>query len=403
MERRPRAIVAHSFWGRGGAESAAMWTLKALTQIYDVTVYTRGGFDLASLNRLAGTDLKADDLLVKYSSGATFPIGAIAHAFYMRSISKAGRGYDVRVTASGVMNWKHPAIHFLSGVAFSEELATQFVGNDITTHRSIARKVVRAVAGTIAKGSNQGGVSDIFVANSEWMREHAAPFCPGRMAIVCPPVPAISYGLPWQEREDAVLVLGRIASEKRIENCIAIVDQARADGADLTLYIVGPPGEAAYMKHLEELFRERKEWLRVLPLQTGGDKLHLLARLRYGLSACEVEAFGISTAEMTDGGMIVLVPRNTGQSEIVVDSRLQFQTVSDAAERLRLIHGDPTIQLDLHYSALQRNGRFSTEQYVTAVKELTSEIPQHGVPVMTPLRRSERGLSLKALFKRFAQ
>ena len=402
MEGRPRAIVAHSFWGRGGAESAAMWTLKALTQIYDVTVYTRGGFDLASLNRLAGTDLKADDLLVKHAPGASFPIGAFAHAYYMRSLSKVGRGYDVRITASGVMNWRHPAIHFLSGVMFSEELATQFADSDITARRSIARKIVHALAGSIARGSYQGGVSDIFVANSEWMRERAAPFCPGRMAIIFPPVPGISYGRPWQEREDGVLVLGRIASEKRIETCIEIVEQVRASGADLTLYIVGPPGEAAYMKHLEQLFRERKEWLRVLPLQTGRDKLHLLARLRYGLNACEVEAFGIATAEMTDGGMIVLVPRDTGQSEIVVDPRLQFQTESEAAERLRLIHDNPTIQLDLHHSALQRNGRFSTERYVAAVKDLTSERLEDGFPVMKPLRSDKREFFLKALFKRFA-
>jgi glycosyltransferase involved in cell wall biosynthesis len=342
--------------------------------MYDVTVYTRGGFDLAVLNELAGTKVRADNLRVKYSPGATLPLGALAHAFYMRSLPRAGRGYDLRVTASGVMNWKLPAIHFISSVTFNEELSARFVVDDTPKRLSTARKLVRTVTGTIARNTCQGGVSDIFVMNSEWTREHVAPFCPGKMVIVYPPVPAISSGLPWHEREDAVLVFGRIASEKRIEACIEIVEQARAEGADLTLYIAGPSGEASYMKRLEDLFRKREDWVRILPLQTGDDKRRLLGRLRYGLSACEVEAFGISTAEMTDGGMIVLVPRNSGQSEIVVDSRLQFRTKEEAVEQLRLIYDNPTTQLDLHHSALSRNGRFSTERYMTAVKKLTSEM-----------------------------
>jgi len=365
---RPKAIIAHPLWGRGGAEAAAMWIIEALLQDFDVTVYTRGGFDLCALNEIAGLRLSPERIALRVANGANaWPLGALAHGAFLRSLEEVGSGFDLRVTASGVCHWGRSAIHFLSSVTWNDALAARF---ERRGDAGLARDALRRLSGAISQASKRSLRGDLFIANSRWTARQSAPFCPGPLEVVPPAVPLLKPGSSWAARENGVLVLGRLSPEKRIETCIEIVEGLRAKGKPLILHIVGPEGGRNYAARIDDLRQARSDWIECLPLVVGAAKQDLLGRFRYGLSACEIEAFGIATAEMAAAGMVVFAPEDGAQGEILEDPRQRYRSVADAVERLSAVLDNEPLQHELHTSALGARGRFAPPRFVEAVRAL---------------------------------
>jgi glycosyltransferase involved in cell wall biosynthesis len=348
-----------------------MWTLSALVRNFDVTVHTRGGFDLEALNELAGTSLSTEQVTLHVDHSANrWPLGTLAHAAYVRGLPRIGARYSLRVTASGVMRWGKPAIHFLSSVTWHPGLAAR-LDKELPHVKGSWRRRVSSVAIALLSGQwRYRGHQDTFVANSKWTSTQSRPYCHGRMEVIHPPVPPPAKGPDWNARDDVVLVFGRLSPEKRVESCIRIVERARILGFSGNLVIAGPAGEAGYVAQLEALCEERRDWIELLPMQSSGDKARLLARCRYGLSACQVEAFGIATAEMVSAGLLVLVPADCGQSDIVQDAKLLFVTEEEAAQRLLNLQDDAMLRATLLEKRSATGSAFSPDAYMDAVSSL---------------------------------
>lgn len=354
--QKPRAVLAHAIWGRGGAEAVAAWALVALRERFDLTLVTRGGFDCDALNALAGTDLSPGDLRV-LTLPAQSRIGTFEAARFNRALAALGRDYDLRVSLSGVRRWNAPALHLLSARDWHPALAGQ------TGPRA---KLLRRVIDGPALHPRP---DDTVIANSRWLAAASAPLCPGRVRVIPPPVAlaAASDSLPdWAARREDVLIFGRIAPEKRIERAIDIVARARAQGFRGRLVIAGPDGPPEYMARIHALIAAQR-WIERLPPQSGAAKTALLGSLRYGLNCCEVEAFGIATAEMAASGMIPLVPRGTGQDEIVSAPDCRFSDEAEAARRLLSLSRDADLQSRLS-AALQADvARFAPARFTAAL------------------------------------
>lgn len=366
---KPKAIVAHPIWGRGGAESAAMWIIAALQRDFRVTVYTRGGFDLTALNALAGTAIAPASLHLRHAKAAhALPLGALAHGAYLRSLHRVGADYALRVTASGVMHWGHPAVHFLSSATWNAPLAERFGVAPTQRKGHRARAALYRLGETLSGRRHRPLDSDIFIANSDWTARQSAPFCAAPIPVIAPAVPLPPRIPAWEARETGILVLGRISPEKRIETCIDIVERVRAAGWPLHLCLAGPDGEADYAQAIATLCAPRADWITRVPLVTGAAKQALLHRYRYGLSACDTEAFGIATAEMAASGMIVLAPAQGGQREILTDPRHLYRHAGDAAQRMTALLGDDALQKELHAHAIAAGDRFAPAQFMDAVR-----------------------------------
>lgn len=373
--KKLRAIIAHQYWGRGGAESAAMWIIEALLPGYEVTVYTRGGFNIQELNTLAGTQIPTNALKLHHAKvGASLPFGALRSGAFLGSLPDVGAAFDLRVTASGVLPWGLPALHFLSSVEWSPALVQEFdLGRKVPLRSRLSSWLTDFNAGPKTDLTN-----DLFVANSQWLKKHCEPLLPAPIRVINPVVPNLPEGAPWKDREEVVLVFGRISPEKRIEDAIQIVELARASGFSGRLVIAGPDGAADYAERIRRL-SSKKEWIDLIPAQGGLKKLKLLSRVRYGLNTCRIEAFGISTAEMAASGVITLIPVGTGQSEIIGAPEQQFASVDEAAEKLVAFsqnsYADPSIQAH----AQQVRARFLPAGFVAAVQESAQDLLQHQV------------------------
>jgi glycosyltransferase involved in cell wall biosynthesis len=365
QQRNQRAIIAHQFWGRGGAESAAMWIVEALVHEYAVTIYTRGGFDLEELNTLAGTQIPADNLTIRLANiGSGRTLGALKSRAFMHSLADVGAAFDLRVTASGILPWGLPALHFLTSVEWSPALTKRVdPGHKVALRGRLSRWLA-----DFSMWRKTDMSQDVFIANSEWLKERCEPLLPAPIQVIHPVLPGLPEAVRPQDRGEVVLVFGRISPEKRVEDAIQIVELARASGFSGRMVIAGPDGVADYVARIRGLASER-EWVDVLTTQTGADKTRLLNSAKYGLNTCQIEAFGISTAEMAASGIITLVPANTGQSEIIDSPAQQFESVDDAANKLVTLSQDAYLGKSLQANAYRVRNRFNAAHFTSAVQE----------------------------------
>jgi hypothetical protein len=71
--------------------------------------------------------------------------------------------------------------------------------------------------------------------------------------------------------------------------------------------------------------------------------------------------------------MLVVVPSGCGQTEIVTDPRLHYDTEAVAAGRLLALQTDPALRAAMLADATAVRSRFSPERYLSAVRALALE------------------------------
>ena len=149
-----------------------MWIIAALVEDFAVTVHTRGGFDLAALNDLAGTRIAPGAVTLRMAGVEDrLPIGALAAGRFLRSLRGAGAGHDLCVSASGILPWGRPALHFLSSIDCDPRLAARRGHKGRRSLKARLSDLVRRAAAGIPPAEGGG----LFVANSEWLAGICAP------------------------------------------------------------------------------------------------------------------------------------------------------------------------------------------------------------------------------------
>jgi glycosyltransferase involved in cell wall biosynthesis len=110
-----------------------------------------------------------------------------------------------------------------------------------------------------------------------------------------------------------VLVLGRVAARKGIEDVVAVAELLRERGADARLRVIGGPGQwSDYTKLLEQLPPENAEYVgRVQP----SDIPRELAASDVLLQASKYEPFGLTVAEALAAGVPVVATSEVGAIE----------------------------------------------------------------------------------------
>ena len=370
-----KIILGHSFWGRGGAEIAAMWVLEALCGEYQIDIVTRGGWDLDDLNQCAGTNIHHEDIGVILSP----PLiphcnsmgGALWHGLYLRYCRYVAPRYDLCITASRVIDWGRPAIHFLSDVAWNLPLQRRFDCAEALNDSGVLRRLYSKTGEWLAGVSDRDPTKhDVFVANSQWTAQISADYCGMPPVVIYPAVPACKSSIPWEKREDEFLCLGRISPEKKIEQVIAILDQVRAMGHPVHLHLVGNGDDSFYVTQIEKLCHKRSDWVKFHGALFGDEKHELLSRCRYGISACDREAFGIATAEMVKAGVVPFVPAVGAQREIVRDENLIYGGVGDGESKIAKVLKSKDLQLQLHNNMTKNAEDFTFESFSQGVRDV---------------------------------
>lgn len=373
MPLNPYAAVAHSWWGRGGAEIAAVWIIHALQEAgYFVEVITRGGFDPAELSDISGAPIDSQKMSVKLAPNIPLPfMGFISHGLFLRQVRREGEHYSLRVSPSEPLDWSAPAIHFLSSGIWNESLRSTFMPSE-NRLSSLLGKISNLIAGQ----SSYAGSSDLFVANSEWTRDVSSKYCKGEITVLAPPV-VVPEGRRGLSRNTDFVCLGRIEPEKRVEACVRIISAVRERGFSSRLHIVGPLNKDKYSLMIGALARENPAFVELHGPLYGHDKWQLLDQCRFAISACQIEAFGMAAAEMARRGLVVFAPDMGGQREVIGNKDLLWTTEEEAVDKICTVLSQSNRREELSVEMVERTAGLSSESFVSATVGLVERFQRN--------------------------
>jgi glycosyltransferase involved in cell wall biosynthesis len=351
-----------------------MWLIEALKRDFEVTVVTTGGWDLPALNSYYGTRVKEDEVKVRIAP-VPFPVqrlsaAALRGTCYQRFARKIAGEYDVRISAYNPTDWGLPAVHFIADFSWHRGIRDRLdpPSPGFIYRESLLRWAYLKIAAAYGRPSGRDVLrDDIVIANSEWSATLLKQYCDvDCTAVVYPSVWTEFPSVPWEEKEQAFVMIGRIAPEKRIERAIAVLDAVRERGHAIRLHLCGQIEDDLYGQRIAQLCRERADWIAVEGRVTGAKKAQILTHCRFGIQTRAAEPFGISIAEMVKAGAIVFAPNDGGQTEVLDYPDLLFVGVEDAVNKICAVLSSSDEQGALRAHLARRTEMFSAAKFMEA-------------------------------------
>ena len=212
---------------------------------------------------------------------------------------------------------------------------------------------------------------NLTLVNSDWIGDKVREWHGIESTTLYPPVSGEFPEVPWQNREDGFVCIGRISPEKELDDIIDILACVRKQGHDIHLHLIGSPDHPRYYKRIVRRAKANPSWLFINKNPSRDELVRLVATHRYGIHGMKEEHFGMAVAEMVRGGCIVFVPRGGGQLEIVGnDDRLLYGSVEEAVSKIHPVLKDPDLQNALRCHLNQRKELFSTAHFVRQLREI---------------------------------
>jgi glycosyltransferase involved in cell wall biosynthesis len=238
---------------------------------------------------------------------------------------------------------------------------------------TILRRSYLGMCDLISRSDPNSFNFDTIVANSEWSRGLVRQKFGLESCLLYPAVVVDFPDVPFGERDDGFVCIGRVVPEKRMDAIIRILSKVRERGHNVHLHILGKIANAPYAQELKKLADENPEWVYLEGLTFGKKKSDLLAHHRYGINASINEPFGIAVAEMVTAGCISFVPNGGGQTEIVNHPNLIYESDEDAVNKIDAVLRDRQMQDGLADHLRVRAQKFSTQAFTEGILAITRE------------------------------
>jgi glycosyltransferase involved in cell wall biosynthesis len=361
----------------------AVWCVEALKADCEVTLITFGSVDLDQLNCYFGTQLRRGEFTLHT---VPMPLGlhrcarftALQSAFFQRYVRRLAPEFDVMISAYNPCDFGVPGIQLIGDFTFSQELC-------LTMHPALRdyrrwwygdsplRTAYLGLCRSIWRPDPAGWKRNVTVANSDWTGDLLRREFGTEARTIYPPVAEDIPLVPWGEREDGFLCVGKIVPEMRPDAAIRILSGVRERGHNVHLHILGGLDSSAYAKRLKKLVETNLEWVFLEGMTYGERKKHLLGGHRYGIHACENEAFGIALAEMAKAGCITFAPNGGGQREILDHPLLAFSDEEDAVEKIAAVLASDPLKVILRQHLAARARKFSAEKFASGIRAVVFE------------------------------
>ena len=391
-----RIVVAHHLWSRvGGGELVCAYAVKAMLERgHRVAVVSTFGFDEEKYREWFGIDLEGVKVYrflpkmlplfgIYQRLGISRPLKKaiererpevvfIDNELYKPVLElKRERGFRLLE----YIHFPFHALRFQMGLVPDEyrEAYERYVADARAYHRKYERGLWRyyfglwlKLYGRIAR-DDPFEAADLVMANSKYTARLVKMLWGGDPLVLNPPVKVGDfepYGRrPFEERDDAVVMIGRISPEKRIEDAI---DAIALTDAKPTLRVVGGliPTTVPYKESLERRAEEKGVEVEFYPNVPREELVRLAASSKVFVHATVGEHFGVAVVEGMAAGCPVVVHRSGGPYEDIIDGGRygeHYRTIEELADKIdRLVTQRKTWE---HYHALslERARKFSEE------------------------------------------
>ncbi|NJK99892.1 MAG: glycosyltransferase family 4 protein [Spirulinaceae cyanobacterium RM2_2_10] len=380
MTTRKRIALYYPNFAGGGAEAVGLWILEALKDDYDLSLFTLTPVDLAKLDRMYGTQLMG--VGVKVQSVCPPPLTGIAKVaiansavgryislhWPLRRLKAEHADYDLAISGYNAADLGAPGIQYVHWVGVVD---------------NIVRK--QPIYGRIADFDPARLLENWSLANSQFVAERFHKDYGKTARVVYPPVVMDVQDIPWEAKDDAFICSGRLVKAKSPHKAIQILSRVRQQGYDVKLHLTGGGGGTyawQYGRFLRQMVARNADWVTLHENLNYRDYVKLLATCRYGIHH-KPEPFGISIAEMVKAGAIPFVRSRGGQVEIVgiENEALFFDGIDQAVEKIVAVLGDRQRLDDLRTQLTARNQLFSTERFMTEIRQAVAEFFATPAPV----------------------
>ncbi|WP_251341937.1 glycosyltransferase [Haloplanus halophilus] len=363
------AVLHNTLDGRGGADAVCLHVCEALQSVHDVTLLTLSRSSLADLNRLFDTDARvpvyrppgtalvcrAFDALPERWGPALAPRSVLLHRLFARHADR----FDAAVSTANEFALPVPSVQYVHYPQFNRRAAPAGSAGRLNPLWS-------RLAGL---GDRRLPADARLLANSAWTADAVEAVYGRRPAVTFPPVDPPPDPRPWTERESGIVVVGRLAPDKRPLRAIRIVDGVRERGHDLHLHLAGS-SSSAYAEYARRVAAAAADRPYVhLDRDAPRERIdELLETHRYGLNCKPREHFGMAVAEYVAAGMVAFAPDAGGQREVLANrtDRLFDSTADAVATVAAAIEADarPTLPRD----------RYASDRFHAAIRRHVAEL-----------------------------
>ncbi len=375
-------VVQRSLSPPGGGNAVAAWMVHALAGKHDVATLTASPWSATETNAFYGTSIPEQVTrhvvpaswrwLSRLPEDRMTRLRMCSVLHYARPLAAH---YDLLVTADNYAAFAKPGIQYVHYPA------------DLQPQPARMKPIVNAyfaACDRLLGAKWTDAARNVTLANSRWtaagleqLGEVAKPI------VLYPPVLDPGEGLPWSERDDTFLCIGRFHGSKRVELAMDIVGRARAAAIrDARLIVVGSAVDHEYTNRIVRFAANHGEWVDFREDLSRDELNQLMGQSRYGIQAMENEHFGMATAEMTRAGMLVFAHDSGGSPEVLNnESALLWSSEGEAVRKIVNVRDIETLRARLKAHAKA----FSTESFV----ERFREIVESGVCLkrgLTPLK-----------------
>ena len=361
-------IVQRSLRPPGGGNAVAAWMVHALADRHDVTTLTARDWSVRETNGFYGTSIpdRVTRLVVpapwRWLSGLPENrLSRLRMCSVLRYARPLATQYDVLITADNYAAFAKPGLQYLHFPADLHPEPTR-LKPIVDIYFTLCDRVLGAPWTDAA--------NNVTITNSHWsaaglerMGHVSTPI------VLYPPVIDPGAGLPWDQRDDVFLCIGRFHGSKRIEMAISIVQRIRADALpNARLIIVGSPVDTEYTTRIHGTAARAGAWIEFREDISRADLNQLMGRSRYGIQAMEHEHFGMATAEMTRAGCIVFAHRSGGSPEVLNnEDALLWVNEDDAVAKFARLDVE-----DLRARLREHARSFSAEAFVERFREIVA-------------------------------
>jgi glycosyltransferase involved in cell wall biosynthesis len=373
-------LVQPSLQPPGGGNGVGAWIIEALKRQHAVSVLTWTPIDLAPINRYYGTSLHASEFkvygvhpLVRHVIDLVpMPFSLLKTHLLLRLVKRLQDAYDVIITANNEADFGCKGMQY---VHFPWAYQPRPAVDLRWYHGSMAMvNAYYRLCLWISDFSFERMRQNLTLVNSDWTGSRVRE-CHGIASTTL--YPPVSWGfpeVPWEDRENGFVCIGRMAPEKELEKVIGFLAAVRARGWDVHLHIIGTADIPDYSRRIVQLARGNATWLLLAENLSREELVRLVSAHRYGIHGMEHEPFGIAVAEMQQAGCIVFAPRSGGQVEILGgDERLLYSTSQEAVEKIVRVLSNAHVQTTLRTSLAARQTRFTVECFMARMQELVRQ------------------------------
>lgn len=386
--RQPPSTVLFPYprlQGVSGGHGVTAWAMQALLEAgHRVILATMYPPELDLLDRAFGTRLREHPLEVVLAPSSTrvfmralpFPGGSLEAGLMERWTRRLSQEYPIHLIFS-TNNEMHLPGRGLQYVHFPRFYRKRPAGDLRPVHRIPGILPVYRLCQHLLRGPGLMTWKDnLTLANSRFIAGLARAAGAREVEILTPPVVLRANPLPWDRRDNRIVMAGRIHRSKRVEMMIDILESLRAGGDPFEAVLVGSwDSDAAYRDVLSRRI-EATPWLRHLQGLSREELSALFCSSRYGLHAMEAEHFGMSVAEMLRAGMVVFVHDSGGPAEILAHAPSQrFRTAEEAARLMAAVMKDSKTAVALHLAALEQGAGFSEKAFCAGIREAVKRFP----------------------------